>query len=93
MTRSSRPLGTIADIPTKASARQGFEKRQRRSDKSLEEGKMKCSVWLDEIVHARLREFAFLNNTSIQQVFLEGLDLVFSKYGEPSIAELKQKAG
>lgn len=88
MTKIGKTLGAIASIPTKQAARQGFERRQSRGKKSLETGMVKCSLWLEDVAHARLKEFAFENNTSIQQVLEEGLDAVFAKYGQPSLGEL-----
>lgn len=79
----------IDAIPTRAESRKGFQPREKRSNPG---GKVKNSVWLSNEVDDRLHELARARNTSKQQLFLAGLDLLFRELGEPSIAELERKA-
>lgn len=93
MSKVSRTSEAIASIPRKSEARQGYEARPRRSQKNVEAEKTKNSVWLDDVVDDRLAEMARSRRTSKQQLFIEGLDLLFAKYGQPSISELLAKVG
>lgn len=80
----------IDAIPTKRDARRGFQPREKRSNPG---GKVKNSVWLGNAVDNRLHELARARNTSKQQLFMAGIDLLFRELGEPSIAELERKDG
>ncbi|WP_020397224.1 hypothetical protein [Thiolinea disciformis] len=52
--------------------------------------KVVFSLHLPEVAHSKLRELSFYERNSMTKLILEGVDLLFSQRGLPSIEELKQ---
>jgi hypothetical protein len=49
-------------------------------------GKKAITIWVDPIVADQLKEIAFLHKKPQQELYLEALNILFSKYGKPGIA-------
>jgi hypothetical protein len=49
-------------------------------------GKKAITIWVDPLVADQLKEIAFHHKKSQQELFLEALNILFSKYGRPEIA-------
>lgn len=48
----------------------------------------RASLYLPKAAHRQLRELAFTHDRAMHDYLLEGVDMVFAKYGMPSIADL-----
>ena len=50
-------------------------------------GKKAVTIWVDPLVADQLKEIAFLHRKSQQALFREALNILFTKYNKPQIAE------
>jgi hypothetical protein len=50
------------------------------------QGKRAITIWVDPAVAEQLREIASHNRKAHQDLYLEALNILFSKYGRPEIA-------
>ena len=57
----------------------------------LWEGMRRQTLYLPPTVHEQLRLLAFQRKLSQQELFRQGLDLLFAREGLPSWEELEQK--
>jgi hypothetical protein len=49
-------------------------------------GKKAVTIWVDPLVAEQLKEIAFHHKKPQQELFLEALNILFSKYSRPEIA-------
>jgi hypothetical protein len=49
-------------------------------------GKKAVTIWVDPLVADQIKEIAFHHKKPQQELFLEALNILFSKYGRPEIA-------
>jgi hypothetical protein len=49
-------------------------------------GKKAITIWVDPLVADQLKEIAFHHKKPQQELFLEALNILFSKYSRPEIA-------
>jgi hypothetical protein len=49
-------------------------------------GKKAITIWVDPAVAEQLREISFHHRKAHQDLYLEALNILFSKYGRPEIA-------
>jgi hypothetical protein len=50
------------------------------------QGKKAITIWVDPAVAEQLREISFHHRKAHQDLYLEALNILFSKYGRPEIA-------
>jgi hypothetical protein len=50
------------------------------------QGKRAVTIWVDPVVAEQLKEIAFHHKKTQAELYLEALNILFSKYGRPEIA-------
>jgi hypothetical protein len=84
--KSKTLLEQLQAVAGKAGTSQGMPVGSDDGRPPSRQGKRAITIWVDPAVAEQLREISFHHRKAHQDLYLEALNILFSKYGRPEIA-------
>jgi hypothetical protein len=88
VTASAEPTTEIVSFPARPAAPLEAPSAPAKRKGTLKQRARQQTLYLEIPLHDTLREIAFAERTSLHALYLEGIDAVLKKRGQPSIKEL-----